>query len=351
MLPAQPADFYLDMRQFSQLKLAANNQDAAAARAAARQFEGLFVQMMLKNMRAAARFDEAQHSSTLDFYHEMYDRQMAQNLSSHGGIGLGKMLEKQLLPGSGGANAAEPDRQFDAGQPGNILPQYRLPVNHSSSLQLSALDYRAVNPRVEAHRLHEAGGLAASLPSLQVEPDQATRFDGWQSPREFVHDLWPHARDAARQLGVSPALLVAQSALETGWGRHAMKHPDGSIAFNLFGIKAGHDWSGQRVGQSTLEFRDGHMQREQAMFRAYRSVPQSMADYVDFVRSRAHYQEALQNSGDDEHYIHGLHRGGYATDPEYAQKVIGILRGARLQQALAGLDFPKTEQEQEQGHG
>ncbi len=133
-------------------------------------------------------------------------------------------------------------------------------------------------------------------------------------------------------------MLVAQSALETGWGQHAMKRPDGSIAFNLFGIKASHGWQGQSVVQQTLEFRNGAMQRESAQFRAYDSVAEATDDYVDFVQSNPRYAAALQHAGSDRHYIEQLHRGGYATDPDYADKIINIMQQPTLNNALAALD-------------
>jgi flagellar protein FlgJ len=336
MLPSQSTDFYLNMSQFAPMKLAAQQQDASAARAAARQFEGLFIQMMLKDMRAAATFDDSQHSSTMDVYHEMYDRQLAQNLAGRGGIGLARILERQLLPPVDEGHSSQAIRQETADGSGKPLPQYRLPAAHLDSPPLTRMDYRVENPAVRVHQLRAPAERLEPSSGLSLISETPVKFPGWDSPQGFVRDLWPHAQDAAAQLGVSARLLVAQSALETGWGQHAMKRPDGSVAFSLFGIKAGHDWNGERVTRSTLEFRDGSMQREQAQFRAYGSPGEAMADYVDFVRSRDHYGEALQQPGNDEHYIRGLHRGGYATDPAYPDKVLNILHSPILETALAG---------------
>ncbi len=336
MMQAATPELYMNMQQFSKLKLAARQDSAEASRAVSQQFEGLFVQMMLKNMRSAAVMDKSQHSSYMDFYTEMYDKQLAMNLSQQGGIGIADMMQQQMqryLPQrSDAATVAAPT--------GKSLPAYRLPTNQASALPMSKMDYVARNPSVKTHQLTEQTQHSASTeqakPALQsqtIEP-----FYGWRQAATFVNDVWPHAEKAASELGVSTKLLVAQSALETGWGKHAMKKDDGSIAYNLFGIKAGNDWSGQAVSRNTLEFRGGAMQQEQAKFRAYDSLSDAFDDYVSFIKSRPRYAEALQHGGNDSLYARGLQRAGYATDPNYARKIESIMRSDTLQQALNQMD-------------
>ena len=160
----------------------------------------------------------------------------------------------------------------------------------------------------------------------------------WQEPAQFVADLWPEARAAAPKLGVSPGLLIAQAALETGWGKHTMKFDDGRSAFNLFGIKAGPDWSGPSLQRASLEFADGVLSSRVSRFRAYASPAESLADYVDFIHRSPRYAGALQAGGDDQAYIRAIHRAGYATDPDYADKVISILRGDLMSLSLAQLE-------------
>jgi flagellar protein FlgJ len=203
------------------------------------------------------------------------------------------------------------------------------------------MDYEAINPAVKAQKLTVAIGTVdqsqKSSSSLQVETLEP--FYGWSDAESFVMDLWPHAEKAADKLGVSASLLVAQSALETGWGRHAMKKSDGSIAYNLFGIKAGQDWYGASVTHNTLEHREGVMQQERSQFRAYDSVAEALDDYVNFIQSRSRYQQALQHGGSDEHYINSLQEAGYATDPAYAEKVMDIMSGQTFNQTLAVLNM------------
>jgi flagellar protein FlgJ len=144
--------------------------------------------------------------------------------------------------------------------------------------------------------------------------------------QEFIAAVRPHAERAAAELGVDPDLLIAQAALESGWGRSAMRRADGGSANNLFGIKAGSRWGGERVEASTREFQDGQPRAERAAFRAYASVADSFADYVDLLRSSPRYRDALAQAHDPEAFMQGLQSAGYATDPAYAQKVLRIWR-------------------------
>jgi flagellar protein FlgJ len=329
------ADLYLNMSQFSELKLQARNHSPEAAKAAAQQFEGLFLQMMLKDMRAAARVDDSLHSNSMDFYNDMYDKQLSQVLARAGGIGVAELLARQL-----GGEA--PQRQTTAvagGMTGTSLPTYRLNETFSgrSVLPLERMNYQADNPQVRAHPLSLDVASRDGEDSTALDSQAIAPFSGWADANEFVVDLWPHAERAAARLGVSPQVLVAQSALETGWGQHSMRDRDGHIAFSLYGIKAGDDWAGRSVTHNTLEFKQGAMQQESARFRAYDSVGEAMDDYVDFVQSRPHYQAALDHGGSDEAYIRGLHRGGYATDPRYADKILSILQGDTFRDAMVSI--------------
>ncbi len=333
MQATQP-ELFMNMQQFSDLKLEARRDSAQASKAVSQQFEGLFIQMMLKNMRSAAVMDESQHSSYMDFYTDMYDKQISLILSQQGGIGIADMMQKQM-------NQYLPEGQKAAASAGNKLPAYRLPEPTISELPMPKMDYVAANPAVQTHPLKatpmatDHSSSDAQAPALQFQTLEP--FYGWRQADSFVEDLWPHAEKAAKKLGVSTDVLVAQSALETGWGKHAMKKPDGSVAFNLFGIKAGNGWTGQSVTHNTLEFRQGAMQQEKANFRAYDSIADALDDYVSFVQTRSRYASALNHGGSDSHYVKGLQKAGYATDPAYARKIDNIINGQTFKQALDGL--------------
>jgi flagellar protein FlgJ len=154
------------------------------------------------------------------------------------------------------------------------------------------------------------------------------------SREDFVTELWPHAERAAQKLGVDPRVLVAQAALESGWGQHVMQHGNGHSSNNLFGIKADTRWDGDQVRAKTMEFRNGALAREQAAFRAYASPAESMADYADFITSNPRYQDAI-GTADPQRYALELQRAGYATDPAYAHKIVSILTDDRFQDAVS----------------
>jgi flagellar protein FlgJ len=349
MTVSSPADFYLNQHQFSDMKLGARNESIETTRAVAEQFESLFVQQMLAAMRSAATVDESRHSSTVDFYQEMYDKQLALSISQQGGLGIAEMLLRQLPGGDKpplatgkGGNFVPADRvqAIDRVQPGTGLTMEELPATKSKDTSLPIAyqnnAYEAQNPAVKVSKfrtddLKTDGSIEQSQSSVGSQ-------QRWNEPKNFVSDLWPHAEQAAKTIGISAQALVAQSALETGWGKHTMRFSDGKPAFNVFGIKAGSNWTGATLAKPTLEFRDGVMQTEVAHFRAYDSITQALDDYVEFIQSSPRYQSALQHEGSDERYFDGLQKGGYATDPEYANKIIGIMQGKTLAESSVGLD-------------
>jgi flagellar protein FlgJ len=155
------------------------------------------------------------------------------------------------------------------------------------------------------------------------------------SPEGFVQSVWPHAQQAARELGVDPKVLVAQAALETGWGQSIMQHADGSSSHNLFGIKASSGWQGRQVTVPTLEYSNGIAVRTRASFRSYGSFADSFSDYVDFLKSNPRYSQALAQAGDPQRFASALQNAGYATDPAYARKISAIVNGDTLHGALA----------------
>ncbi len=334
------ADFFLNFQQFGDLKLRAREDSDDAAAAVARQFEGLFVQQMLSAMRSASNIDSTQHSSYMDFYQEMYDKQLAQSIAGQDRLGVAKMIMQQI-PGNGDELAGA----------GNAAPSADM-LATTAVARKAAIPAAAVVSDVEvgAGAAAEVGKNAAVKADAGVVLGKVVDDDfaelaqieqasnRWQQPADFIADIWPEASAAARSLGVSPQLLVAQSALETGWGRHTMKFDDGRSSFNLFGIKAGPDWQGAALKRQSLEYRDGALYNQVSRFRAYNAPADSLNDYVDFIKSNPRYQQAVASAGNDQAYIRAIHDAGYATDPHYADKVIGILNGELLQQSLAAID-------------
>jgi flagellar protein FlgJ len=145
-----------------------------------------------------------------------------------------------------------------------------------------------------------------------------------KSKEDFVRMMLPHAQRAANALGVDPSALVAQAALETGWGQGVPSQAGGSSSFNLFGMKAGSNWNGETAHVPTLEFEDGVPVRKVARFRAYGSPADSFNDYARLIGGNPRYENARGAGGDVATFASALQEGGYATDPNYARKIVAV---------------------------
>lgn len=310
------ANAFLDLQSLAALKGKATQsggRDIDQLRQVASHFESMFIQMLLKNMRATS-FDDGGlfNNDYTKFYQNMFDQQISVEATKGMGKGLGiaEMLVRQLsgTPQSAGRMN---------GQPAGVTRE-------------TLFGPQPAQPQTEAQS--GAEGMQAANARPTTEPARWSP----QSPREFLQDIWPHARRAAATLDVPPEAIMAQAALETGWGKHVMQHADGSSSFNLFGIKADNRWQGGQVVKPTLEFRDGVMQQERAAFRAYDSLAEGFDDYARFLQTNPRYRQALQADTGVE-FATGLHRAGYATDPEYSSKIRSIMYRSDFQQQLAAL--------------
>ena len=337
------ADTVTDFTQFTTLRAQARNNDPAVVRKAAQQFEALFTQQLLKSMRASSLGDDVMGGGQTGFYQDLFDQQMATHLSSSGkGLGLADVLVQQLR-GLNAAPAADETQAAAAPSPetsASVQSGIRRLLQHSVTLAGAASSTAAapaggetgepvrlrLDSRLRSHESESGGSTAVS---------RAERISAARAQRQaFVEAVRPHAERAAEALGVSPQVLIAQAALETGWGKHALRGADGQPAFNFFGIKADKRWQGDQVKTMTTEFVDGQPQRERAAFRTYGSTAESFDNYVDFLKSNPRYRQALQHGGDMGRFAAGLQKAGYATDPAYAQKLMKIANGATLRGLL-----------------
>jgi len=173
---------------------------------------------------------------------------------------------------------------------------------------------------------------AASSGSLQIygramaQIPLAPPKKAFSSADEFVNTMLPMAKEAADRIGVDPRYLVAQAALETGWGKSVMRAQDGSSSHNLFGIKAGNSWKGDSARAITSEFRNGQMVKETAEFRSYDSYKDSFHDLVTLLQTNNRYQDVVKSADNPEQFVRELQKAGYATDPNYASKISQIAR-------------------------
>jgi flagellar protein FlgJ len=286
-------------------------------KAAAQQFETMFLQMVMKSMRDSVPQDGLLNSEQSRFYTGLLDQQMAQNLASSGkGVGFARLIEQQL--GRTVTNPGELSAPAEAANTaGNALPLATSDGRH--------LQYRTVLNSLPTSAAYGAPAAPAAATSTEVPA----------TAKDFVNRVWPHAVEASRSTGVPPQFLVAHSALESGWGKSEIRRPDGSSSHNLFGIKAGRNWTGATVEATTTEYVDGRPQQVVERFRAYASYEEGFRDYANLLRGNSRYSDVI-GSQDGMEFARRLQQAGYATDPMYADKLSRIINGPTLRQALIG---------------
>jgi flagellar protein FlgJ len=285
------APAYTDIAGLSNLKRAAGNNDPAAIRTVAQQFESMFTRMMLKSMRDAVGPDPMFGSDQEQMYQGMADDQLSIQLSKGKGLGLADMLIRQLQ--KMGVKGADPSGTSATADTGTA------PATGSKAAAAYSSTQRA------------------SPTTTLSAPSDATQTT-------FVRYLWPQAQEAGQLLGVDPRHLVAQAALETNWGRNFPADSAGRCSNNLFGMKVSAAWSGATATGETQEFQGGIATTTSARFKAYATPAQSLQDYVALLRNNPRYSAALNTGGDVQAFAAGLQRGGYATDPDYASKLAAV---------------------------
>lgn len=291
---ANSLNTWTDLSGFGALRQSAQSDAKSALPAVAKQFESIFTQMMLKSMREASPGDGLGDSEAGNAWRDMFDQQLSVNLSQGNGLGIAQMLMRQL---GGASSSAAPD------------------AAKSDDWQ---------------QRLSSVANAAKAAGAEVVK---------WlpQDAQEFVKQLAPYAQKAAEKLGVSVRAVLAQAALETQWGKHMPSHSNGDTSNNLFGMKAGSSWDGQKVSVPTLEFEDGVAVHRRAQFRSYNNPGESFNDYAQLIADNPRYAKALNHGEDVVGFAHGLVSGGYATDPSYAQKIVAIANSPAMKEALAAL--------------
>ncbi len=288
MLNVEHVSSYADFNALAKLKNEAKGKTPEAIKEVAKQFESVFVGMMLKSMRQAKLADGIFDTSQSNFYQDMYDKELSVHLAGEQGIGLVELIAKQLSP----------DQSVAVSKNQSIADYERQSMIRR-------------NAEVTDNRLNIATMLNRDDDSIDLAED-------------FVNQLRPYAEKAAKELNVDANLLLSQAALETGWGKSIIKSSDGDSSNNLFNIKADNSWRGKQEQVSTIEFKEGKANKEMAGFRSYASYQDSFDDYVDFIKTNPRYKSALKLAQQPEQYIHELQQAGYATDPDYASKVMKI---------------------------
>ncbi|WP_145572644.1 flagellar assembly peptidoglycan hydrolase FlgJ [Yersinia mollaretii] len=298
-----------DLRSLDALKREVKSNSQEGVKEAAKQMEGMFIQMMLKSMRDASFKDGLMHSQQSDMFTSMYDQQISQDIAEQSKMGFADLMVRQM---GGEISAAQ-----------NTVGAAPAPYNLNSALLKQP--QIAPQPTTQAS---EAGG--------------ASRFTGAiEKSSDFISRMLRPAIAAAQKSGIPHQLIIAQAALESGWGNKEIATKDGKPSHNLFGIKATPDWKGDTTEITTTEYIDGVKQKVKAAFRVYPSYSEALSDYTSMLSNNPRYQNVLK-SNSPERGAHALQSGGYATDPSYAKKLINIIQQVKGN-INQGLDAYKTE--------
>jgi flagellar protein FlgJ len=306
-----------DVASVQDLRAQFKKDPQEGVKAAAQQFETMFLQMVMKSMRDATPQDGLMNSDQSRFYTGLLDQQMAQNIATTGkGLGFARLIEQQLGRHMAGSPSSV-DGAVAAIDAGNALPLATVNARHLQHREVMAnfptsAAYAAPVSAVSGSEIKESGG-----------------------SKDFVNRVWPHAVQASKATGIPPQFLVAHSALESGWGKSEIKNSDGGSSYNLFGIKAGKGWTGATVDAKTTEYVDGEPRQVVEKFRAYGSYEESFRDYAALLRGNPRYGDVI-GSQDGTEFARRLQQAGYATDPMYADKLSRIINGPSLRQALIG---------------
>ncbi|CAD5109253.1 flagellar assembly peptidoglycan hydrolase FlgJ [Zestomonas carbonaria] len=359
---------YTDLNRLNQFKVGGDSE--SNLRKVAQEFESLFLNQMLKAMRSANEvFAEGNfmNSNETKMYQDMHDQQLAISMSRDKGMGLADVLVRQMSQLKKGSSRPNPFAQTgdnsvakadkplpavdSARDDSKLINQRRLALPGKLTDRLLAGIVPSATP-ADGQPLAQKDWLPAKVyPAPETaaldttasdalrgrrlaQPPLAPGKSAFSSPAEFVAAMLPMAQEAAEKIGLDARYLVAQAALETGWGKSIIRQQDGSSSHNLFGIKS-HGWDGKSARVLTTEYKGGQAVKEAASFRAYDSFRQSFHDYVDFLQSNGRYGTALNTTDNPERFVKELQRAGYATDPNYARKVAQIAKQMQTYQTIA----------------
>ena len=296
-----------DSKSLESLKQSARQNSPDSLKGAAKQFEALFMNMIMKSMREASPQDGILDNQQTKMYTSMLDQQLSQNLASRG-VGLAEVLIRQLSSNQM-TSAVAPDATKE-------LPD-------TSGLRAEIMQRMAERNALAAQRSNAAHALQASGGASSANAASAVNKPA--HVQAFQDKVSAHAEEASKTTGIPAKFMMGQAALESGWGKRVMRTADGSSSNNLFGIKAGPGWKGKTVDAVTTEYVDGVAQRRVEKFRAYDSYADSFRDYAQLMRNNPRYEKVLANASDVKGFAQGLQRAGYATDPNYATKLTNII--------------------------
>ena len=317
--------FALDIQGLNRLKLGAKNNTEEALKEATQQFEALFFQSMLKSMRAAIPKSDLLGSSQTEFYESLMDQQWSQELAGRG-IGLADQLIASL------SSQKQLSEKINEASALADIPRIAPKNLHGFETRVRSVPVASAVPRSDvALKNNPLSALEKASSSHPYRPSISATTSGPDARNEsseFFRRLAPSATEASRATGVPAELILAQAALETGWGKHEITTAEGDNSFNLFGIKAGGNWQGRTTAVTTHEYVNGVRTEVIDKFRVYDSYEQSFKDYAKLLVNNARYKDVL-TAGNAELAAWALQEAGYATDPRYAEKLIAVINRGR----------------------
>jgi len=332
------ASVYTDANGLSGLKKQAREDQDKALPEVARQFESVFIGMIMKSMRQASFGDDLFGSSAVDTFRDMHDQQMSIELAKGKGFGFADSIVRQLKQDN--AAMKEPDINPD----GSLTLPVRKNFYKDYSKVIEQHNQQQINSGKELP-VEEFGKKITNAENDDLLKPSATKVKtivntendlpvSFANPKEFVDKLWPLAEKAAEKIGVKPEVLLSQAALETGWGQSIIKNTQ-TNSYNLFNIKADSRWDGERIPKLSLEYENDKPVNKNSYFRVYDTLQDSFDDYVQFIKNNPRYEKAMQKVDNSEQYLHGIHKAGYATDPEYVEKIMRVMNSNNIQDKLS----------------
>ncbi len=300
------ARVYTDVQGLDKLRAQYKEDPAGVKKEVSQQFEALFIQMVLRSMRDAnqALASGLFASDDMSMYQDMFDKQLSLSFSQQG-LGFAKLIEENI------------DHQLG----GTDIP--------ADTLAKAAIEKAPETPRL----LPLPVDREPAKPKVVIKKDEPTLT--FATPKEFIDKLSGMAKHAAKLIGVHPAVILAQAALETDWGKKVIAQAKGISSFNLFNIKSDAKWHKDKAVASTLEQQNGIIVKQQASFKSYDSYHESFMDYANLITKNPRYQKVLANADKPMAYVHALQEAGYATDKQYANKIMEMLKSQPFQAMLS----------------
>lgn len=315
---AHDARVYTDLQSLENLRYQSNKNPDMAKKEVAQQFESIMMQIVLRSMRDANKAFSSGlfENDQMDFYQDMFDKQLSM-LTSENSTGFAKMVETNI------------NQQYPS--------QPAAPASAAASINDTKQD-APIKPLFAIENLQNNPSEAVVVSKYEKMQPVAPKKSPFNSPDEFIKTIWSAAKNAAKSIGVDHKVLLAQAALETNWGKNILPGKHDQSSFNLFNIKADRSWNKQATIMSTLEQKDGILTKEKAAFRVYDSFIDSFNDYVQFLKQNNRYTTALSKVSDPHQFAQALQDAGYATDKQYADKILKIFSSHTFKAIVSKLE-------------